>query len=318
MNKKVLELVIGVSMLGLVGCGSDLEEVAQESIDWLNAEFVEDEHVTLVKNGTNNNYPDVTWGKAFDNFFKAPSWRYFVGTQQAPDEDGDGVSDGEEQDVEVVEFTGYCTYQGVEVEALLQFTLNMEESTFEPTYLSFNDVPQNNLTMYALVEKVLSEASGVTETETLADDTSENNGDVSSDITQDEPSATESAEEETETNEDHSAEFVGDWADTISQRCYMTIECSDGINYIIDINWSSSAWENTNWVFYGTYDEEEGGILYSGSEIFTVYNDDGTVDETYIYEDGKGILYIGQNGKLYWEDWEENQGENCVFEKMDM
>lgn len=140
-------------------------------------DMTDDEHVSFVKNGTNNQYPNVTWGEAMDNFFAEPTWRYFVGTKQASDEDGDGVSDGEEQNVDVVEFTGYCTYLDVEVKTLLQFTLNMEDATFEPTYLSFNEVPQNNLTMYALVEKVLSEASGVTETEPPADEASTNEED---------------------------------------------------------------------------------------------------------------------------------------------
>lgn len=38
--------------------------------------------------------------------------------------------------MDVVEFTGYCTYQNVEVKALVQFTLSKERDTFEATYLS--------------------------------------------------------------------------------------------------------------------------------------------------------------------------------------
>lgn len=58
----------------------------------------------------------------------------------------------------MVEFTGYCTYQNVDVKALIQFTLNAADDTFEATYLSFNDVPQSNLMLYGLIEKVFSEA----------------------------------------------------------------------------------------------------------------------------------------------------------------
>ncbi|MCR5419492.1 MAG: zinc ribbon domain-containing protein [Lachnospiraceae bacterium] len=112
-----------------------------------------DPHVLAVKNGSPSSYPDKTYGKAFDNFFKSPKWRYFRGTQEGTDEDGDGKPDTEEQNVDVVEFTGYCRYSDIEVKALLQFTLN-DDDTFSATFLSFNDVPQNMFTMAALLSAV--------------------------------------------------------------------------------------------------------------------------------------------------------------------
>ena len=60
----------------------------------------------MVKNGTNSNYPTVTYGEAFDEFFENPSWRYFTGTQDGPDDDGDGEPDYTKDDVDVIEFAG--------------------------------------------------------------------------------------------------------------------------------------------------------------------------------------------------------------------
>lgn len=117
--------------------------------------------------------------------------------------------------------------------------------------------------------------------------------------------------------DDHSAEFVGEWWDTYSQRCAMTIECNNGVYYYIDINWGSSAWDNTHWSFTGTYDRNRNGIVYSGSQIQEYYSDNGNVQETLIYTDGEGLLFIGDDGMMYWEDYKENAGDECVFERAD-
>ncbi len=98
----------------------------------------EDEHVTFVKNGSPTSYPDITYDEAFSNFFSNRSWKYFEST------------DGKD----VVEFNGDCLYSDVEVTATIQFVLNMDDGTFELTYLAFNDVPQSMLFEYALITKV--------------------------------------------------------------------------------------------------------------------------------------------------------------------
>lgn len=101
----------------------------------------EDPHITAVKAGSPVSYPDKTYGDAFEAFFGSPAWTYFKGSSDDSDETHD-----------VVEFTGYCTYQDVEVKALIQFTLDVEGGTFETSYLSFNDVPQSQLMLAGLIE----------------------------------------------------------------------------------------------------------------------------------------------------------------------
>lgn len=115
-----------------------------------------------------------------------------------------------------------------------------------------------------------------------------------------------------------SEKFVGEWLDTNSERCNMIIECEDSVNYSIDINWSQSESENYHWVFVGKYDAKKDGILYTGRKILQGCNENGDLQETIVYDDGKGILYLERNGRLYWDDYEENAGEKCSFEKTSM
>lgn len=119
-----------------------------------------EEHIIAVKNGASSNYPDITYGEAFNNYFARPSWRYFVGTISGPDEDGDGEPDYTEDNVDVVEFTGECMYSNVQVEAKIQFVLDMEEGTFYAHNLTFNEVPQIGLMLYGLLDDVFSSMEG--------------------------------------------------------------------------------------------------------------------------------------------------------------
>ena len=101
----------------------------------------DNKYVQGVKNASPEQFPNKTYGDAFAGFFGTPAWKYF---------DADS---GEK----VVEFTGFCTYQNVEVKAKLQFIISEDGKTFEIGALSFNDVPQNQLIKTSLLEKAFSE-----------------------------------------------------------------------------------------------------------------------------------------------------------------
>lgn len=276
--------LITIMIFNLCACSDIIDQAA-------NIIQEEDSHVLKVKNASPNAHPDKTYGEAFGNFFSSPTWRYFVGTKEGPDENGDGKPDYTEDDIDIVEFTGYCTYQETKVKALIQFTLSKDNKTFEATYLSFNDVPQNNLMLGILLEKPF-----------IDEDTKE--------ITEENKSETKS-----DKTEIHN-EFAGTWWDIHSQRCNMNIELSGDV-YYIDINWSSSANENTHWSFTGSYDNTKGGILYSGSKTDTYYTEQGYKHENIVYSDGKGLIRIDNSGALYWDDYKEQAGKNCCFEKED-
>ena len=49
------------------------------------------------------------------------------------------------------------TYWLIDVKALIQFTVNVEEETFEATYFSLNDIPQTTTDLYGLIDKVFSD-----------------------------------------------------------------------------------------------------------------------------------------------------------------
>ena len=109
--------------------------------------------------------------------------------------------------------------------------------------------------------------------------------------------------------------FIGTWNDLNSLRCWMTINNDYSDIFDINISWSSSASENCTWEFTGKYDPTLNGILYSGDCILTQYSSDDSYTKEFIYNDGTGLLYIGADGYLYWDDWKENAGSDCFFEK---
>lgn len=109
--------------------------------------------------------------------------------------------------------------------------------------------------------------------------------------------------------------FAGTWWDIISERCNMTITYEEP-TYHIEINWASSAMENTIWVLEGQYDEEQGGISYCGLCVDEYVSDGGTVNYSYRYETGRGFLRLYDDiGLLLWRDDEEQAGKSCIFEK---
>lgn len=97
----------------------------------------EDAHITMVRDGHPEAYPDITYGEAFHAFFKNPEWKYFKS------EDGR----------DIVEFTGGMTYLDQEVEGLFQFVIG-DESSFTTECFAMNEIPQNNLMLYGVLAKV--------------------------------------------------------------------------------------------------------------------------------------------------------------------
>ena len=123
------------------------------------------------------------------------------------------------------------------------------------------------------------------------------------------------AAEQPADNVDPSA-FYGDWYDTFSQRCGMSIYLVNDLYYDIVIDWGDSAWDNTHWDFTGEYDASKGGIVYSDGYRYDEHysKNGGSPERTEVYHDGSGLIYL-KDGKLYWIDDKENMGANCIFEK---
>ena len=113
--RKLFCLLSILVLIFVTGCGSSdvTDQIA-------NVTQADDPHVVGVKNGHPSAYPNISYDDAFGEFFGSPTWKYFVGTKDGPDEDEDGKPDYVEENVDIVEFTGYCTYLDVEVKLFLQ------------------------------------------------------------------------------------------------------------------------------------------------------------------------------------------------------
>lgn len=358
MKKRMAVLLVLGCVEVLAGCGEindkDVKELSDTTKDVVkevadqaaNIRDSEEEHVLSVKGGHPESYPNATYGKAFEDFFAYPTWKYFKGTKEGSDEDGDGKPDTEEENVDIVEFTGYCTYQDVEVKALIQFTLN-DDDTFTATYLSYNDVPQNNLMLWGLLEKVFEDYEDETEVKTTQnEETSANEDELLQEFidllcSYSDPPDCEGEElqayfeneyEQWKENSQDSRIYMGDdghlklkedvseltgtWDDTYSRRAYMTIKEVSGKLYV-QIEWSSSAADNTKWTFSSSDIANLGNdnikISYKDcKEVDEHYNEDGTCTETVVSSGGSGYMYY--DGKIMtWNDNNFSTSTNCTF-----
>lgn len=303
--KKVLNIIlIGAICFGICACGTD--DVADQVANVVQAE---NENVLAVKGGTNNNYPDVTYEQAFDAFFGMPTWKYFEGTQEGPDDDGDGKPDYTIDNIDVVEFTGTCTYMDVEVKALIQFTLDKEEGSFEATYLSFNEVPQSTIILAGLISKVFEsymEENGITPNEAETTENAEIMGN-NEDSLNDEPEMNSAPQEESRPEEE--------------QEAVENTETLD-VTYFEDVGMRSTTVEFTYWdegneiTMSLTYLGETSDGQYVGDVYSTLseYNDSTgeyesiSVTGTFVENtDESGIITLDNgNAAEYQLEWQED------------
>lgn len=99
---------------------------------------LEDEKVALVKRGTLQLCPNSTVSQMVDGFMGDPSW------ESGADEDG----------VQFVNVGGDITFHDKPVHAVIQFTVNEKEGSFQYQALEFNEVPQANLLAMGLMAKM--------------------------------------------------------------------------------------------------------------------------------------------------------------------
>lgn len=121
----------------LSGCSSSSSEDATAFLDDTVNSFLGDSaNVSSVKDAYLSSCPNATLGQMADAFMASPSWSDFASTTGRT----------------VVELTGGITFDGADVEALIQFDLS--GSSFEATYLSLNEVSQNQLMLSSLLTKM--------------------------------------------------------------------------------------------------------------------------------------------------------------------
>ena len=98
----------------------------------------ETSEVEGVKNGTLSAFPDITVREAVDGFFGDPTWEVLIG------DDGNTY----------VNVEGTIQYMSKDVQALIQFRLDVSNDTFKINALEFNGIPQSDAMLYALIEKM--------------------------------------------------------------------------------------------------------------------------------------------------------------------
>lgn len=107
-------------------------------------------------------------------------------------------------------------------------------------------------------------------------------------------------------------DLAGDWEDSWSERCCMTITADGDSHYQVEVSWSSSAADWDEWVFSGYFDPEEGVLSYSDGRWFSYSADEsGNIQEGFVLDNMEGLL-IYDDGILYWEDFTSPE-YNCDF-----
>ena len=129
----LLIVTLLASML-LTGCsGSSSDDATAFLDDTVNSFLGDSANVSSVKDAYLTSCPNATLGQMADAFMANPSWSDFASTSGGT----------------VVELTGGITYDGADVEALIQFDLT--GSNFEAVYLSLNEISQNKLMLSGLL-----------------------------------------------------------------------------------------------------------------------------------------------------------------------
>lgn len=96
--------------------------------------------VDAIKNGSPNKYPNITYEKAFDNFFQNPEWK-----SAGKDDEGN----------KLVKFTGNCIYFDEYSSAVITFTLY--DDTFTVSSIKMNGQELGVILTNALIDRVFDE-----------------------------------------------------------------------------------------------------------------------------------------------------------------
>lgn len=110
-------------------------------------------YIQMVKEGTPESYPQITYGEAFGDYFADQDWKYFKSTK------------GEK----IVEFNGKCGNGSEETDLCIQFVISDDNETFQTDYLDIDGEPQNALTMGSVLHAIFGsyeDSHGINATDT--------------------------------------------------------------------------------------------------------------------------------------------------------
>ncbi|OPJ58507.1 hypothetical protein [Clostridium oryzae] len=140
MKKRIIAAAILISVfLSSCGSGKANKNNINKTSSVKTETTVQDnsKYVSMVKEGEPDKYKGETYGEYFDKYFENPSWIH-------KSKDGN----------DYVQFSGNCTYRNTNVTAKILFLIDTEINTFTLDKMTFNDVPQDQLTIDELMTKV--------------------------------------------------------------------------------------------------------------------------------------------------------------------
>ncbi|MBQ3450714.1 MAG: hypothetical protein IJG32_00405 [Selenomonadaceae bacterium] len=105
-------------------------------------------------------------------------------------------------------------------------------------------------------------------------------------------------------------DYLGVWG---CGRCTIDI-AADGDNYVVDINWASSAAEGSNWTYHCAYNAHCAILICNGGGVREdyVFTEDGAETFDRKYSDGYATFVL-REGTLTWLDRKENVGDSMIF-----
>lgn len=274
-------------------------------------------YIGMVKNGSPELYPNITYGEAFEAFFDNCEWKYFTS------EDGKNV----------VEFHGSCMYAGDRVTMLVQFVVNETDGSFE-VWTAAIDGEEQSMLVYSVLLMSIFESYGGGQTgqlDAMPDENDsamhiENEGSAvdnkyADDFAEDIPWQTEFPTEDIPMDADMDEivyppegdvgggnSFVGKWSDPFGGWLYMEISYVDGIHYQVDISDRMSSSEFINWSFVCVYDADSDTLVYTDGQKWDIYQ----LEKTLVYDDGSGVFLHGEDGNILWIDEKEYCYGECV------
>lgn len=113
-------------------------------------------------------------------------------------------------------------------------------------------------------------------------------------------------------NPDWIDQYCGEWWDINSKRCNMNIS-RIGNQLHIEVHWSSSASESTEWVFTGEPNTSDGMVHYRNGVCKEYIYENGTSREVTRYTNGSGSFELHDGFRITWNDITEGVGNRCEF-----
>lgn len=122
-------------------------------------------------------------------------------------------------------------------------------------------------------------------------------------------------EEEIEDGQNPVMNFIGEYADKVSERAMMTISCVGETGALVEIEWANSAADGVKWVLSCDFDADAGIFTYTeGVRKLYTCDEEGNLTYGEIQEGLQGTLTVQEDGTITWEAEGSDADNGCVFE----